>query len=86
MRWTRAEKITAALSLVIALTPVSLKCGAVKVRAQERADSLEYITGCAMASIGNYREALRLSSEDMEIAYWALSQRRSRGRIHRKQG
>lgn len=80
VNWLPWEKRVAALFLAIGAIPVLLKFGAVKVRAQERADNAEYVAGQIMVSLRNYEAAAKMSSEDFEIALWTIQQGRKNGR------
>lgn len=64
------------LAVVLAISP---RVGAAVVRAQERADGIDYVVGSFLTICRNYETALRISSEDMEVAIWVL-ERRKRGR------
>lgn len=65
------------LAVALAVGP---RLYAAKVRAQERADHMQYAVGACLATITNFDVALELTTQDLEIAIWALEQRRHRRR------
>ena len=57
---------------------VAPRLGAAVVRAQERADAIQYVQGAYLAIITNYNSALTISEEDIQMAVWALKQKKRR--------
>ena len=53
---------------------------AAKVRAQERVDQAKYAEGACLTIITNLNTALEITTEDLEIAIWAIQQKQNRRR------
>lgn len=65
------------LALALAVAP---RLGAAVVRAQERADRMNYAKGAMMASLTNYQISMQIAQEDLDTAIWALHQVKRRRR------
>ena len=53
---------------------------AAKVRAQERADGLEYTTGALLVSLTNASRAFNICADDLDMAIWTIQRMKRRRR------